>query len=182
MVYPGTEAYELAQKNGSLRTMDFHEWLTPDGLHSTVINQPGLTADDLVAWCDQARRSFYLTSRLYPVQSMANARTSKRSGSNNQISPNLLQTFTTLNNLVDQSPRISIIIPTRNGEATIGKCLEALIHQTAAQDLYEIIVVDDGSRDGTCDQVEEYGKVRLFKQENCGPSFCQESRAESSPG
>ncbi len=60
MVYPGTEAYELAQKNGSLRTMDFHEWLTPDGLHSTVINQPGLTADDLVAWCDQARRSFYL--------------------------------------------------------------------------------------------------------------------------
>jgi anaerobic magnesium-protoporphyrin IX monomethyl ester cyclase len=60
MVYPGTEAYELAQKNGSLGTMDFQEWLTPDGLHSTVINQPGLTANDLVAWCDQARRSFYL--------------------------------------------------------------------------------------------------------------------------
>ena len=75
-----------------------------------------------------------------------------------------------MNNLVNQSPRVSIIIPTSNGEATIGKCLEALIHQTAAQDSYEIIVVDDGSEDSTCDQVEEYEKVRLFKQENCGPA------------
>jgi len=60
MVYPGTEAYELAQRNGSLTTTDFHEWLTPDGLHNTVISQPGLTADELVSWCNQARRSFYL--------------------------------------------------------------------------------------------------------------------------
>jgi len=63
MVYPGTEAYEQAQHNGTLTTVDFQKWLTPDGLHSTVINQPGLTADDLVAWCDQARRSFYLRPR-----------------------------------------------------------------------------------------------------------------------
>ena len=63
MVYPGTEAYEQAQRNGTLTTEDFHKWLTPDGLHNTVINQPGLTADDLVAWCDQARRSFYLRPR-----------------------------------------------------------------------------------------------------------------------
>ncbi len=60
MVYPGTEAYDLAKSNGSLGTMDFKDWLTPEGLHSTVINQPGLTANDLVTWCDQARRSFYL--------------------------------------------------------------------------------------------------------------------------
>jgi radical SAM superfamily enzyme YgiQ (UPF0313 family) len=60
MVYPGTEAYEQAQHNGNLATENFQEWLTPDGLHNSVINQSGLTADDLVAWCDQARRSFYL--------------------------------------------------------------------------------------------------------------------------
>lgn len=72
--------------------------------------------------------------------------------------------------MVNQSPRVSVIIPTSNGEATIGRCLEALINQTAVQDSYEIIVVDDGSRDRTCDQVEEYEQVRLFNQEKSGPA------------
>jgi radical SAM superfamily enzyme YgiQ (UPF0313 family) len=63
MVYPGTEAYDWARRNGYLSSDDFQEWLTPDGLHRTVIDQPGLTAGDLVAWCDQARRSFYLRPR-----------------------------------------------------------------------------------------------------------------------
>jgi anaerobic magnesium-protoporphyrin IX monomethyl ester cyclase len=63
MVYPGTEAYEWARRNGYLTSEDFREWLTPDGLHRTVLNQPRLTAEDLVAWCDQARRSFYLRPR-----------------------------------------------------------------------------------------------------------------------
>lgn len=63
MVYPGTEAYEWAESNGYLTTEDFREWLTPDGLHRTVISQPELAAEDLVAWCDQARRSFYLRPR-----------------------------------------------------------------------------------------------------------------------
>jgi radical SAM superfamily enzyme YgiQ (UPF0313 family) len=63
MVYPGTEAYEWAQRNGYLTTEDFREWLTPDGLHRSVVEQPELTAGDLVAWCDQARRSFYLRPR-----------------------------------------------------------------------------------------------------------------------
>jgi anaerobic magnesium-protoporphyrin IX monomethyl ester cyclase len=60
MVYPGTEAYRWAKDNGHLTTEDFREWLTPDGLHCTVIQQPGLSAQDLVDWCDRARRSFYL--------------------------------------------------------------------------------------------------------------------------
>jgi radical SAM superfamily enzyme YgiQ (UPF0313 family) len=60
MVYPGTEAYALAQSNGSLTTRDYQEWLSADGYHNTVINQPGLAASELVSWCDQARRSFYL--------------------------------------------------------------------------------------------------------------------------
>jgi radical SAM superfamily enzyme YgiQ (UPF0313 family) len=63
MVYPGTEAYEWARGHGYLSTEDFREWLTPDGLHRTVVGQPGLAPEDLVAWCDQARRSFYLRPR-----------------------------------------------------------------------------------------------------------------------
>ena len=71
---------------------------------------------------------------------------------------------------MDHSPRISIIIPTYRAEGTIMKCLTALLHQTAASDSYEIIVVDDGSDDNTCDQVEKIKNVRLFKQQNAGPS------------
>jgi len=60
MVYPGTEAYAWAKRNGYLTTLDFHEWLTEDGLHKSVVSRPGLTAQELVEWCDQARREFYL--------------------------------------------------------------------------------------------------------------------------
>jgi anaerobic magnesium-protoporphyrin IX monomethyl ester cyclase len=63
MVYPGTEAYEWARSEGYLATQDFREWLTPDGLHRTIVSQPELTAEELVAWCDRARRSFYLRPR-----------------------------------------------------------------------------------------------------------------------
>ena len=63
MVYPGTEAYEWAESNGYLTTEDYREWLTPEGLHRTIVSQPELTAEALVAWCDQDRRSFYLRLR-----------------------------------------------------------------------------------------------------------------------
>jgi len=63
MPYPGTEAYDWARHYGYLTTEDFREWLTPDGLHRTLVQRPELTAEELVAWCDQARRSFYLRPR-----------------------------------------------------------------------------------------------------------------------
>lgn len=63
MVYPGTEAYQWARCNGYLITEDFSEWLTPEGLHRSVVSHSGLSAEELVAWCDYARRSFYLRPR-----------------------------------------------------------------------------------------------------------------------
>lgn len=63
MVYPGTEAYEWADKNGFLRTRDFRRWLTEEGLHDCVLGTPELSAEDLVSFCDRARRSYYLDPR-----------------------------------------------------------------------------------------------------------------------
>lgn len=60
MVYPGTEAYDWAEQNGYLSTTDFSKWLTPDGLHYCVVSRPGLTNTELVNFCDNARREFYL--------------------------------------------------------------------------------------------------------------------------
>ena len=59
-VYPGTEAYDWAKKNNYLTTTNYSEWVTKEGMHSTVIDLPGLSHHDLVAWCDFARQKFYL--------------------------------------------------------------------------------------------------------------------------
>lgn len=60
MVYPGTEAYAWYKERGLLSTSDFTRWITQEGLHNTVISTEHLSATDLVKFCDNARRSFYL--------------------------------------------------------------------------------------------------------------------------
>jgi len=60
MVYPGTEAYQWAKSNGYLTTSDFREWLTPDGLHNSIVSRPGLSNTELVEFCDRARKEFYM--------------------------------------------------------------------------------------------------------------------------
>ena len=63
MVYPGTEAYDWAKTNGYLLTNDYRDWLTKDGLHNCVVSTPELSVKDLLTFCDQARRSYYLRPR-----------------------------------------------------------------------------------------------------------------------
>lgn len=63
MVYPGTEAYEWANRNGFLETADFRKWLTADGLHNCVVSTPELSSKDLVRFCDRARKKYYLGPR-----------------------------------------------------------------------------------------------------------------------
>jgi radical SAM superfamily enzyme YgiQ (UPF0313 family) len=63
MVYPGTEAYEWAKKNGYLLTEDYSKWLTDKGLHNCVVSTPELSANELVSFCDYARTRYYLSPR-----------------------------------------------------------------------------------------------------------------------
>src|SRR5512138_937433 len=51
---------------------------------------------------------------------------------------------------------ISVIIPTFNEEENIAQCLVSLSHQTVPRDSYEIIVVDGGSKDATCEIARKY--------------------------
>jgi len=59
-------------------------------------------------------------------------------------------------------PRISVIVPVWNGATEIGRCLDALQAQDYPQELYEVIVVDNGSVDGTRAIVESYQGVTLL--------------------
>lgn len=63
MVYPGTEAYDWAKSNGYLITYDYRKWLTQDGLHNCVVSTPDLSSIDLVDFCFQARRAYYLSPK-----------------------------------------------------------------------------------------------------------------------
>ena len=71
---------------------------------------------------------------------------------------------------------ISVVIPTYNRRAILEKCLSALEHQDACGELddYEVVVVDDGSTDGTPDwlrsNADRFPRVRLFEQSHGGPA------------
>ncbi len=64
----------------------------------------------------------------------------------------------------------SVIIPVFNAERTIAGTIQSVLDQTVAD--FEVIVVDDGSRDGSAAVVEAIDdeRVRLVRQENGGLS------------
>ena len=64
-----------------------------------------------------------------------------------------LDKFENTNNL---TPKVSIILPARNEEKYLGKCLDSLIDQDYQN--YEIIVIDDSSEDSTGKIIAEYAK------------------------
>ena len=62
-------------------------------------------------------------------------------------------------------PLVSVIIPTYNCEAYINETIDSILNQT--YDNIELIIVDDGSTDKTCQIVESYGdSIRLIRQKN----------------
>jgi len=58
---------------------------------------------------------------------------------------------------------ISVVIPTFNEEENIAQCLVSLCHQTVPRSEYEIIVVDGGSKDATCEIARKYAD-KVFTQ------------------
>lgn len=60
-------------------------------------------------------------------------------------------------------PEVSIIVPARNEEASLGDCLESLTAQTTVA--FEIIVVDDGSTDRTRAIAQSFAGVRVISPE-----------------
>jgi len=67
-------------------------------------------------------------------------------------------------------PKVSIVVPAYNEEAFIGTLLD-LVSSVDTESLgfsKEIIVVDDGSKDGTSALVRRFSGVRLVQQKNQG--------------
>jgi glycosyltransferase involved in cell wall biosynthesis len=76
---------------------------------------------------------------------------------------------------------VSIIIPTYNREATIGAAVESALAQTHRP--VEVIVVDDGSKDGTLAALQRFGDaITVVAQENAGPSAARNRGVAAAKG
>lgn len=81
----------------------------------------------------------------------------------------------------DMKPLVSIVIPAYNSAAFIRDALDSCLAQTYPHT--EIIVVDDGSTDNTCDIVRSYGeRIRLVQQPNSGPAIARNTGVAHAQG
>ena len=83
---------------------------------------------------------------------------------------------------------ISVVIPTYNRLPILRKCLNALENQFFIDDVhdYEIVIVDDGSTDGTSDwlrnNIQIFPHLRLLEQSHGGPAIGRNFGVENSKG
>jgi glycosyltransferase involved in cell wall biosynthesis len=76
---------------------------------------------------------------------------------------------------------VSVIIPTYNRAPVLGRAVESVLAQSLPS--FELIVVDDGSSDGTTDVVSQFGdRVKLIRQENRGASSARNAGIRASRG
>ena len=60
IVYPGTEAWMWAKQNNYIKARNYDEWLTQGGMHNCVLSTPEVSSQELVSFCNYARKKFYL--------------------------------------------------------------------------------------------------------------------------
>lgn len=82
------------------------------------------------------------------------------------------------------TPDISVIVPVYNAEAYLRRCLDSLLAQDFTQ--WEAICVDDGSRDGSGDLLDEYAaadsRFVVIHQENAGVAAARNRALDTARG
>ena len=77
-------------------------------------------------------------------------------------------------------PRVSVVVCAYNAERTMEDCLASLEHLNYPD--YEVIVVNDGSKDRTLEITERFGYCRIISQPNKGLSVARNVGAEAATG
>lgn len=82
-------------------------------------------------------------------------------------------------------PAYSVVVPTFERADALAHCLDALAAQTLERERFEVIVVDDGSRQRPHDVVARAAAtldVRLLEQPNAGPASARNTGARAARG
>jgi GT2 family glycosyltransferase/glycosyltransferase involved in cell wall biosynthesis len=81
--------------------------------------------------------------------------------------------------------RVSVVVPTHNRKDKLAACLDALAGQSILPQEFEVLVVDDGSTDGTGEAVAARRDpfcLRYFRQDNRGPGAARNLGIERAAG
>ena len=82
--------------------------------------------------------------------------------------------------------RVTVIIPVYNVEPYLKDCLDSLVAQTIPQEDMEVLMINDGSTDGSleiCEQyAEAYENFKVLSQENQGVSAARNNGIRSAKG
>lgn len=76
---------------------------------------------------------------------------------------------------IASQPEVSVIIPARNEEVSLGACLESLVAQTGVS--FEIIVVNDHSTDRTAEIAASFANVRVIQAGQLPPNWTGKNNA-----
>lgn len=60
--FPGTEAYLWAKSNGYIRGT-YSDYVKEDGTINSLLELPGLSSEEMVKFCDDARKKYYMRPR-----------------------------------------------------------------------------------------------------------------------
>ncbi len=93
----------------------------------------------------------------------------------------LLEMEPVLPNKMDE-PTVSIIIPVRNRQEELKGCLESVFSQDYPSQKMEVIVIDDGSTDGTAHVAASFPCRILANQTSRGQSRCRNMGAQEAKG
>lgn len=77
--------------------------------------------------------------------------------------------------------RVSVVVPARNAEQTLGECLRALAAQTLPRDEFEIIVVVDQSRDASAAIAQAAG-VQVLESKGRGAAAARNTGIAAAQG
>ena len=80
-----------------------------------------------------------------------------------------------INDVVNNLPKVSVIVPAYNSEKNIANLIESLLGLDYPKELLEIIIVDNNSNDKTKDIVKQY-PVILLEENNIQSSYAARNR------
>jgi glycosyltransferase involved in cell wall biosynthesis len=81
----------------------------------------------------------------------------------------------------NRGPLVSVAIPVYNGESTVAQAINSLLDQTYPD--LEIIVVDDGSTDGTWGVLQSFGaSIKAIRQSNGGIAAARNTGVQAANG